>query len=484
MKGFEKFIVSPFFNKGRNYLPLYKALKTFHPAFDNPKLIEENIFKKAYKNQKYDKKKSSTLRSMMSRLNELAEKFMVYNGFETGSFGFHFNTLRADEYYEKKLLDLALKVTLRNSKFIDNDIKTDYYFSRRLEISSSLSNIFILQLRPHERVKYNPKDVLYIYAEMFFRFTAFHNAHNLDKISYNLIRKGEDLVMHFVKTFDPELFDKECDEDDYETKNLTLIKYYYLKSHIDDNPRESILKAIDIYMNIFDKLTRHRHIQFNKFILLMNMCVARSGYDSLFMSKGNDLIDFVWGRGVISHDMKQHIETKLYFFVLHFKMSFLDSSGILKFVSKYSDKTEPEYVEDIKNFSYACIYFKEKSFGKCLERLSKKDSLSFPEIKLYRNELKLSSLYELSYFEGVLSEIDSFEHFLRKNKNISDFVKKLNFKFVNGVRKLIKINLGKLVASDIEMKEVMELTQNSLWGFWFKEKVEELKCKSRNNYIS
>jgi hypothetical protein len=224
MKDFEKFISSPYFSPGRNLKPLFNVLKKYYPEFNSPNLTHEKIYRKLYPGKKYEKKKSEhVLQVLVSEMMSLAEKFVVYDGFESGKFGFHYYSLLADEYLDKNLLDLALKTVFRNSKFIDNDIKTTYYYFRRLDISSSISNILLLQMKPQERIKYYSKDMLYIYSEIFSRFTAFHNAHNLDKISYNLIRKGEELIVHFIKTFDPELFEKECDEDDYETKNITLI---------------------------------------------------------------------------------------------------------------------------------------------------------------------------------------------------------------------------------------------------------------------
>ncbi|MDQ3021854.1 MAG: hypothetical protein M3R36_14975 [Bacteroidota bacterium] len=108
-------------------------------------------------------------------------------------------------------------------------------------------------------------------------------------------------------------------------------------------------------------------------------------------------------------------------------MASLDSKGLRKFISKYANKVAPEYIEDIKQYSNACIYFKEKSFEKCLEQLSTNDLLNFPTMKTSKQTLKICCLYELSYFENVLSTIDSFEHFLRNNKNVSEIIKTENF---------------------------------------------------------
>ncbi len=83
MKSFEKFIVSPYFNNERNFKPLYKILKSYYPEFDNPNLTEEKIFKKLYPGKTYNKKSAVSLRVIESQMANMAEKFLVYNGFET-----------------------------------------------------------------------------------------------------------------------------------------------------------------------------------------------------------------------------------------------------------------------------------------------------------------------------------------------------------------------------------------------------------------
>ena len=45
-KEFKKFAVSPYFNKGRDYIPLLEELKVFYPNFDSDKLTSEYIYSK------------------------------------------------------------------------------------------------------------------------------------------------------------------------------------------------------------------------------------------------------------------------------------------------------------------------------------------------------------------------------------------------------------------------------------------------------
>ncbi|MEP7145643.1 MAG: hypothetical protein ABI792_01400, partial [bacterium] len=73
-KNFEKFIASPYFNKGRNYIPLLNELKKFSPSFDNENLTSEYLYKKIYPSRKFNKQ---VMWNQVSQLEKLAIKFLL-----------------------------------------------------------------------------------------------------------------------------------------------------------------------------------------------------------------------------------------------------------------------------------------------------------------------------------------------------------------------------------------------------------------------
>lgn len=48
MKELEKFAASPYFNKGRNHLPLLKAISEYSPDYDNAEFTKESIYDKLF----------------------------------------------------------------------------------------------------------------------------------------------------------------------------------------------------------------------------------------------------------------------------------------------------------------------------------------------------------------------------------------------------------------------------------------------------
>ncbi len=475
-KEFEKFISATYFNKGRNYLPLYKALKPFHPGFDNPKFTEENIFKKIYPKQKYDNKKLSTFRSMISRMNEMTEKFIVYNKFESGKLSYYFNSCLTEEYIHNNQYEFALKSGLYNSEEIDDEENKENFFYKRLHANILLSAVYMYQSKYKDKIVYPLKNsILYLYGYIFELLSWFHNEYRINIRNRNLTINGDELVMHFIKTFDIALFDKECETDKYETKNKILIYYYYLYSFIEENENDSLLNAIDIYIKIFNNISRLDKNNF--YTILLNRCIGKKTASKLYYEKGNELIDFVWSRGITSESASIDISPEKYLAVFHFKFQSLDGIGLSSFVSNYCDKISTKYSEVVKNYSLYCILFKEQQYDKCLKNLSKKPIEDLFSLKTYRYQLKLCCLYELKYYESVFSEVDSFEHFLRKNKFISETIKAGCMKFLNAIKILAKLQTREFVIKKLQGKEILDSTQNLVWGFWFKEKLNELHAK-------
>ena len=76
IKSFDKFISSPFFNNGRNYIPFFTELKKFYPDFDNKNLNAEFIYKKLYPGKNFNKQ---VMWNYVSQLEKLALEFLIHN---------------------------------------------------------------------------------------------------------------------------------------------------------------------------------------------------------------------------------------------------------------------------------------------------------------------------------------------------------------------------------------------------------------------
>jgi hypothetical protein len=474
MKEFEKFISSPYFLKGRNLKPAFIFIKKFYPGFGSDKFSEENFYKKLYPGNKYDRTKSAhIIHVLFSELTMLAEKFLVYNGFENGRFYYQYNTCLAESYREKDLLEPVLKFFKKNSELINSDEDKSDFYIRHLETNMSIAGIYYTLNKQKESFRFSQENLLYIYAFIFDIMNKYINEYFVNRYSYNIEYKGFELIKKFTEAFDPVLFNKECDEDEHETKNLVLINYYIIKSRLDEDDKESLMSAMEIYAKIFGKLSRFT--QWYNYALLFNRLFGRIRFDRFYLNKANELIDYVWGRGIFSTHKKINLHLGSYHTAMTVKAAVLNSKDFREFIMQYSDKVDPVYIKDIRDYSFAFFYFKDNRFEECLKILSQKDSLGTPSIKINKHKLKICCLYELGHLVEAISAIDSFEHFLRNNKNVSEIVKTENLKFVSSLKKLIRIRLGEINDPDMELTKIIELNKNSVFGYWFEEKFKQMK---------
>src|SRR6187399_1085632 len=106
MKEFEKYISSPYFNRGRNHVPLLKQLKKFHPEFDDGKMTQEYIYSKMHPGKKFNKQ---VMWNINSSLSNMAEDFLSHVYLKKNSFikNTHINDellhRRLSKIYRKKL---------------------------------------------------------------------------------------------------------------------------------------------------------------------------------------------------------------------------------------------------------------------------------------------------------------------------------------------------------------------------------------------
>ena len=83
LKELEKFVASPFFSRGRDFVPLFKILKQFYPDFSDRKLSKEFLFKKIFPGKKFDPQKSyNVIKTLSSQLVKMCKDFLMQLEFE------------------------------------------------------------------------------------------------------------------------------------------------------------------------------------------------------------------------------------------------------------------------------------------------------------------------------------------------------------------------------------------------------------------
>jgi len=113
------------------------------------------------------------------------------------------------------------------------------------------------------------------------------------------------------------------------------------------------------------------------------------------------------------------------------------------------------------------------NFELSLNHLSK-INIERSNMKIEIKNLLIIIYYELKYLEELVSLIDTYKHFLQREKSITEKIRKLNSLFLKFVSDLVKIyHNGKYDDAKILKKEIDKASYFNLKD-WLSKKADEL----------
>jgi hypothetical protein len=475
MKDLEKFISSPYFSPKRNLMPLFDILKKYHPSFDSSNLTEEKIFRKLNPGKKYDKKKSDHyLQVLVSDMTLLAEKFLAIELLQNEDGG----------YFTYNALSVALKlrnlnfqnVILKNMERIQKTDGMGFFFNEMYMMNEVLRSIYRHSNKRHEAFKYSQRKSLYFYGIMLWNLQLLVSEYLWTGEKDNKDSKFFKLLENSVNAFDPEIFENECYDDGLGTKQLILTNYYLIKSELDKDDENSLLTAIEFYKKNFHNIKRN--VQWNFFVHILNTCLIRKKeIDILKYSLiGSDLIDFVVEKGIVSLYEVLPMSHQTFTQFLSFKIVVLEGNELKNFIDLMLKKVQSEHTNWLFEYSYAWLTFKNREYERTLEILSKFNNREII-IKNNATFLRIASLYSLGYIEEAIYNLDSYEHFIRNNENVSKEIGDYVSLLTNSLRSLIKCKTDSSSDNNYILNKIIDDNKNRNFHFWFKEEAEKLKSE-------
>ena len=143
------------------------------------------------------------------------------------------------------------------------------------------------------------------------------------------------------------------------------------------------------------------------------------------------------------------------------------------FLRQYSAKVSPSARENATTYNWAYLHFARREYSAALRLLQE---VEFTDVYYHVDSkaLLLKTYYELEEWEPLLSLTEAFSNYLRRNKMLSDYQRKVYWNFVKFSKKLVRKRLGsrKPVAEIIsEMERVREVADLR----WLKLKAIELQ---------
>ncbi len=447
LKRLLQFLKSPFYNANPNIVNLYLLLRTYHPAFDSPKLAKEKAFKKLFPNRPYDHKK---LLNLMSDFTALLEKYLTVLQLEKEELEQKKLLIRAyagrpDCYaaFEKKVweLDGALDaLPYRDEIYFFEKKELNLLYYGHPDTSKTLDKKNTLQIAIDNFGAYKKFVDIKLKCASNAVANTFRSKKTTAEIGGNILFKNP-LFILYKKL---ELFQRTK-----EASNLNELINYFIEhiSLLRNDDREYILKML---LNSTNRKINEGKTEF----IPVSFELYKTGLQ-------NDcLISF----GKMTENTFQNIVTG--------GTKCREFEWTKKFIKTYKSTLDTIVREDTIAISLAQLHFEKKEFNISIEVLNHNFQNSF--IRLKSKAMMVRAWFELfckeeSYSELVLAQLDAFEKYVRRDKTLTIKLSSAYLKFISITKKLVNKRWERNFIFELE-KEIKKEANLVLKG-WLLEKV-------------
>lgn len=463
-KQFTALAVSPYFSKGRNYLPLLKALDEFHPAFDSSELSKEFLYSKLFPGKQY---KESVIKSMLSRLDELADEFIVQTALNKDT-----NLTR-----ERLLLRESGKRGLQNKALsVINRINTHLSTKKRglhdnfavRDFLNEVSNFHVLfndHQKASDSVLAYQKSILYAFLA---EFLLTEGTIYSQKLSWSedlrnsfILRVTEtlnlDSILDQIKKHDPE---------NYSALNLFNLLRLAVKDRENDERYYSLRD--EFYRMIDDCDVDLRQFMFR--------CMV-----SVLTGKGKNeaLLE--------SHKIQRKIlEENLYLYskqnritTIAFRSAFIEAVYLgefdwaEEFFNRYIEFVQPSHRKSLTHYCNAMLLFSKSRYDDALANINEV-RINLIHFKLDARILISQIYYQTGSFESLISFLDSFSKFLVNFQSQNADLMESHGKFIRYFRRLAKLRLKPDDDSETALLKETLSKDRFIMKQWLTDRVNEL----------
>jgi len=457
IKDFEDFISSPYYNKNKNVIALYKLIKVEYPEFNKNTLAKESVYKKIYKGTKYN---DASMRTLIFYLQEAAEKFLAVKNFESD--GFSLNKHMLVELNDRDLNKVFQKNYKAATKQIEKTEKrgTPYFLNKFFYEFENLYHLNKLYFDRDEKYvqKINVEDV-------FSNLTHYYLIRTFGYYLYHLNVRRKFRVDRKFKLFEEMVYTHNTE--DYKDVPVVNMFYYCLMLTLKPEQEENYFKAKELMRIHENEFTSIDVAEF--YINLENYCKRKFKTDNINFL--NELFDIY----------KAELKKKTYLFRGYmpdlFYKSVMDTAirlkefdWVKKFILDYKKELPEEHRENTFLQCMGVYEFNMENYEKALELISK---IKFNEVyqKMDVKCLLNAIYYELDIISSLESSIDAFRHFLKNDKIVPDERKVPYAIFNKNLLKLLKLKLK----PDVEELELFH--DNISVGSYFNKEWLQIKVK-------
>ena len=446
MRQLHDFVASPFFNKNEELLPFVAYLHQIAPNFAEKAIQKEVVYQKLYPGTPFDQKKISYL---MNYLLKLAEQFLGVNHYlaKPPLVQCHILDEMVSRKLEKHYSYLRKKTTRELAEVTQKDSETFYY-------DYLVSDIAVRHFYTQRVRKFDP--TLQYTSD---KLDAFYFLQKL-KYSCEMINRQSIVSAEYQLSFVDEVTEYILKQED--TPPLILAYLYILLTFSEPDEEKHFNQLM-----VLIKTSSHQFAQASRrevYLYALNYCARK-------IRKGQQeyrrIMLRLYREGINNKALYdgRYLSHWTFNNVVKLALPLEDYDWIASFIQDYSESLAPQFREDAQHFNLAELYYHNGEFGEVLEHLSQ---LHFTDIHYHLGSraILLKTYYETDNIEPLLSLLASFSVYLRRNKKISQTLKKTYLNFCNLLHQILRNNPNKRDQLLQEIKSTDPLAERS----WLVEK--------------
>ena len=443
INSFDRFLNSPYYNKRNDLINLYQSIIKFYPAFSDQMVTKEVIYQTVFDQELFDYKKLSYL---LNDLQNLLDRFIIVEA-QNSEFDHQLMLLK---YYGKNNFSKGYKKALKQAEKIIYSYPfhdaEKYYQTYLLEAEKNAS--FNRELKrtmdPSLQDAIDNLDIYYLATKLKYSCEIL-NRQNVITTDYQLNLVSE--LQSYLKAFP------------FQDHPVVHIYYMILMSlqHVNEPTYfKTLMKLLDQHSTHFSN-TDSREM----YLYALNYCarqinLGKREYLKRLFGIYQNLID----NDLLLIDSELSPWTFKNIVLVGLR---LDKIGwVESFIHDYIDYLDIGFRKDALKYNLGYVQFKKGEYGKALELLQE---VEFTDIyySVDSKVLLLKIYFEQQQMDVLLSHLDTFQTFLKRNKKVSDNMKEVYLNLVKYVRKNFKLTNEKQILDLLKEVKTQNKLADSAW---------------------
>lgn len=465
MKNLRAFLSTPTHYSGKVILALFDALAAFHPQFIDTRLTAENIYTKVFPGEAFDHQK---LKKRMSDLVRLTYQFMAHEAIAEDAYLEH--QLIASYLGRRSFDRLESYVGLQRKQMETEGERGAAWFRHYYQLSNMVYH------HP-EFEKLPPKGI------------------DLTGVSQSLDKWfALEKLMHASEAIDMECFTQHKAE-----VQMLNVAEEWLEKEQPNEPIFLVLKktllllktgkekcfqsAKSAYLVHYDRMASTECSIIFQLLLNHSARQYRNVSSAQWLNEIFELLQFGLQKGLLVFNGKMREGTFTNISntsVLVGKYTWADD-----FIAKYQDHLDENIRREVVSLALAFLHFHQKEFEKAYDKLMPPKSFVSLRHRLVARPLIVRCLFEMqledkNYSSLFISELKSFEKFIRSNKSMNANHKIPYLNFIKILRQVANAIIQQITDPGYWEKIISLLEKEPVMAKnWMLQRLEELKMQKR-----